>query len=91
MVINAVENGSPDMILVPFDGKFDEKKDGIPPGVHRPPYTSNFSILGICGLTQIPKMVINQVPWAPPWPYFGMYLLTIPLDAPASPKGVIFY
>ena len=39
MVITGVKNGSPDMILTPFDGKFDEKKDGLPPGVHRPPYT----------------------------------------------------
>ena len=38
MVITGVKNGSPDMILTPFDGKFDEKKDEIPPGVHRPPY-----------------------------------------------------
>ena len=47
MVVNGVENGSPDMILVAFDGKIDEKKDEIPPGVHRPPYTSNYSLLGI--------------------------------------------
>ena len=39
MVIIGVENGSPDMILVAFDGKFEEKKDGIPPGVHRTPCT----------------------------------------------------
>ena len=36
MVIIGVENGSPDMILVAFDGKFDEKKDEIPPGICRP-------------------------------------------------------
>ena len=29
-------NGSPDMILVAFDGKFDEKKNEIPPGICRP-------------------------------------------------------
>ena len=33
MVINGVENGSPDMIMVAFDKKFDEKKDEIPPGI----------------------------------------------------------
>ena len=33
---------------------------------------------------------INQVPGVPPLPYFGMHLPTIPPDAPASPKGVIF-
>ena len=47
MVITPVKNRSPDMILTPFDGKFDEKKDEIPPGVHRTPYSSNISILGI--------------------------------------------
>ena len=46
MVIT-VEDGSPDIILTAFDGKFHEKKDGIPPGVHRPSYTSNFSTLRI--------------------------------------------
>jgi hypothetical protein len=47
MVITRVKNGSPDMILTPFDGKFDEKKDEIPPGICRPPYTSKFSIMEI--------------------------------------------
>ena len=37
MVITEVKNGSPDMILTAFDGKFDEKKDEIPPGSCRPP------------------------------------------------------
>ena len=36
MVITGVKNGSPDMILTPSDGKFDEKKDEIPPGACRP-------------------------------------------------------
>ena len=35
-VITRVKNWSPDMILTPFDGKFDEKKDEIPPGICRP-------------------------------------------------------
>ena len=35
MVITGVENWFPDMILVALDGKFDEKKDGIPPGICR--------------------------------------------------------
>ena len=30
IVITGVKNGSPDMILTAFDGKFDEKKDEIP-------------------------------------------------------------
>ena len=33
MVITRVKNGSPDMILAPFDRKFDKKKDEIPPGI----------------------------------------------------------
>ena len=36
MVITRVENGSPDMIPVAFDRKFDETKDEIPPGIYRP-------------------------------------------------------
>ena len=51
MVITRLKNRSPDMILTAFDGKFHEKKNEIPPGACRPPYTSNFSILKIWGLT----------------------------------------
>ena len=47
MVINGVKNGSPDMILTAFEGKFHEKKDEIPPRACRPPYTSKYSILEI--------------------------------------------
>ena len=36
MVITGVENASPDMSLVALDGKFDEKKDEIPPRICRP-------------------------------------------------------
>ena len=36
-VITRVKNGSPDMILTPFDGKLNEKKDELPPGACRPP------------------------------------------------------
>ena len=36
MVITGVENWFPDMIPVAIDGKFDEKKDGIPPRTCRP-------------------------------------------------------
>ena len=46
-VITRVKNGSPNMILTPFNGKFNEKKDEIPPGAHRPPYTSKYSIFEI--------------------------------------------
>ena len=46
MVITRVKNKSPDMILTAFEGKFDQKKDEIPPEIHRPPYTTNYSILG---------------------------------------------
>ena len=47
MVITRIKNRSPDMILTAFEGKFDEKKDEIPPQAHRPPYTSKFSIVGV--------------------------------------------
>ena len=36
MVITGAENGSPDMIPVAFERKFDEKFDEIPPGIYRP-------------------------------------------------------
>ena len=36
MDITGVKNRSPDMILTPFDGKFNEKKDEVPPGIYRP-------------------------------------------------------
>ena len=36
MVMTRVKNRSPDMILTAFEGKFDKKKDEIPPEVHRP-------------------------------------------------------
>ena len=42
IVITGVKNGSPDMIPVPFDGKFDETKDEIPPGICRCNLLQNF-------------------------------------------------
>ena len=36
VVITQVEKGSPDMIPVAFDRKFDDKKDELPPEVWRP-------------------------------------------------------
>ena len=50
MVITRVKNRSPDMILTPFDGKFDEKKNEIPFGICRP-HMLQYSILGIWALT----------------------------------------
>ena len=44
MVINGIENGSPDMIPVAFEGKFNEKKDEIPPGICRPHMLQIFNI-----------------------------------------------
>ena len=49
MVITRVKNKSLDMILTPFDGNFDEKKDEIPPGICRPHMLQN--IQRIWGLT----------------------------------------
>ena len=36
MVITGVENGSPDIILVAFERKLDEKKDEMHPDICRP-------------------------------------------------------
>ena len=47
MVITRIKNRSPDMIMTAFDGKFHEKKDELPPGACRPPYTFIYAILGI--------------------------------------------
>ena len=41
MVMIRVKNRSPDMILTPFDRKFDERKDEIPPRACRPPNKLN--------------------------------------------------
>ena len=74
MVITEVKNGSPDMILAPFDGKFDEKKDEIPPGIYRPHILDFFSILGMGGLTKKHKNVHK-------WHYMGSLMARI-LHAP---------
>ena len=49
MVITGVKNGSPDMIPVAFDRKFDEKKDEIPPGIYRPHMVEIFQYWGVDG------------------------------------------
>ena len=41
MVITRNKNRSPDMILTAFDGKFQKKKDEIPPEACRPLKTLN--------------------------------------------------
>ena len=46
MVIIGVKNRSPDMIPVAFEGKFDEKKDEIPPGIYRPHILEIFQYWG---------------------------------------------
>ena len=46
MVITRVENGSPDMIPVAFERKFDEKSDEIPPGIYRPHIVEIFQYWG---------------------------------------------
>ena len=38
---NSSKSRSPDMILTAFDGKFDETKDEIPPGICRPHMLQN--------------------------------------------------
>ena len=49
MVITRVENGSPDMILVAFERKFNEKFDEIPPGIYRPHIVDFFQYWGVDG------------------------------------------
>ena len=44
MVITRNKNGSPDMILTAFDGKFNDTKDEIPPGACNPSYTLIYPI-----------------------------------------------
>ena len=46
MVITGVENGSPDMIPVAFERKFDEKFDERPSGIYRPHIIKNFQYWG---------------------------------------------
>ena len=46
LVITGVENGSPDMIPVAFEGKIDEKKDEIPLGIYRPHILEIFQYWG---------------------------------------------
>ena len=42
-------NGSPDMIPTAFEGKFDEKKDEIPPGICRPHILQIIQYWGVDG------------------------------------------
>ena len=68
MVITRIKNRSPDMILTAFDGKFDEKKDELPPGICRPPYASKYSIFVVNLRVDIKHK--NGHKWAPggsPW------------------------
>ena len=46
MVITGVENCSPDMIPVAFEGKFDENFNEIPPGIYRPHIVDFFQYRG---------------------------------------------
>ena len=49
MVITRVENGSPDMIPVAFERKFNEKFDEIPPGIYRRHIVDFFQYWGVDG------------------------------------------
>ena len=85
MVITRVKNRSPDMTPTAFDGKFDEKKDEIPPGICRSHMLQNIQYWEFEGT----QMVITRVPGSPPWPEFGIYLATIPTKVFSCPKGSI--
>ena len=88
MVINGVENGSPDMNLVSFDGKFDDKKDEIPLGICRPHMLQIFNI-GNLRVDIKHKNVINGVPGGPHGSEFGMYLTTISPNIFYAQRGSI--
>ena len=45
-VITRVKNGSPDMIPVAFERKFDEHLNEIPPGIYRPDIVEIFQYWG---------------------------------------------
>ena len=49
IVITRVENGSPDMIPVAFERKFNEKFDEMPPGIFRPHIVEFFQYWGVDG------------------------------------------
>ena len=49
MVITGVENWSPDMIPMAFEGKFDEGFNEIPPGISRPDIVGIFQYWGVDG------------------------------------------
>ena len=65
MVITQVRNKSPDIFLTPFDRKFDEKKDEIPPGICRPICFKIFNI-GNLGVDIKHKNDHNSGPWGSP-------------------------
>ena len=73
IVITRVENWSPDMIPVAFEGKFDENLNEIPPGIYRPDMVEIFQYWGVDGRHKNPKMIITRVIWGPPWPEFCMH------------------
>ena len=87
MVITRVKNGSPDMILTPFDVKFHEKKDEIPPRACIPPYFKIFNIRNLRADIKH-KNGHKPAPRGPPWSEFGMHLPTIPPKVFSCPIGV---
>ena len=86
MVITRIKNGSPDMISMAFEGKFDEKKDEIPPRICRPHMLQIIQYWGFWGLTKNTKMIRNGVPGGPHGSEFGMYLSTISPNICLNPK-----
>ena len=58
-VITRIKDGSPDMILTPFDGKFNEKKDELPPEAARPQKIWKTKTMGKSGFSK--KLKKNNV------------------------------
>ena len=88
MVITRVKNRSPDMILTAFEGKFEEKKDEIPPGICRHHILQIIQYWGVDGRHKNTKMVITRVVWGPHGSEFGMYLSTISTNIFFKPRGI---
>ena len=56
MVITRAKHGSPDMILTPFERKFDEKKYEIPPSIYRPHIVEIYQYRELTGDTKTQKL-----------------------------------
>ena len=89
MVITRVKNGSPDMILTAFEGKFDAKKDEIPPGICRPHMHQNFQYWGFEGWHKTQKWWELGSQGVPMGPNLACTLLPYPQRIVHAQRGSI--